>query len=323
MNSTPSPTVIPAVEARPGCGFVHRAILVALAILPAGCSVSPYGVFPGLERLPRGTEPLPPSFWETAEKHEGGRSDGRFLFPAPGYHSAWEFTVDDDADTARFKASRTYAPFIGLPFYQGVEERVYTRDGGAARNRARWTPFFAHARPEGWPDGEPRSDVFGVPLFFTVFRDYGASPGARVDGWQTIWTLGPSFMRFESRSPHMEGHGWMAHPLTAAGLGGLLWASYCVTEGDGFTSGHGPLFGLLGWFQSADRAEPSRFLRRPEARTRVFRTLVGGALWWSFESMTDDGVAMDSTHGPLWGMFGVGTWDGEPILRFFWIPIWY
>ena len=53
----------------------------------------------------------------------------------------------------------------------------------------------------------------------------------------------------------------------------------------------------------------------------TFRMLLLGSLWFSFERRTDAGAVIDATHGPLWGMFGPGTWNGEPVFRVFWMPI--
>lgn len=302
---------------------LRTALFVAVASVAAGCGAPPRNVFPGLDRLPPGGDPLPPSFFAGAAQHAGQRQDGRWILPLPGYLSAWDFTLRDDGAAALFRGAGAFGPILTLPFYAGAEERVYGRDGTATRNRARWTPFYAATSTDGvWPDGAPRSDVFGFPLLFTVFDDYGVVPSVRADGWLSLWTLGPSFYTFESEAPGGSS-GWTLHPLTAAGLGGVLWLDYCITQGTTLNSGHGPLFGLLGWFQHMERVEPGRFFRVDGPRNRVIRTLLGGVLWWSFEERDDAGAVRDSTHGPLFGMFGAGTWDGDPIFRFLWMPIWY
>lgn len=298
--------------------------LVALTLLSgAGCTVSPRGVFPGLERIPRGSEPIPQQFFDAARGHAGEGSDGRFIFPAPGYLSAWDFALSTDGTEARFRSSSAVGPILTLPFFGAAEERIYGRDGAVRRNRARWTPFWAstHTDPD-WPATEPRSQTYGAPLFFTGFQDYGITPELRVDGWQTLWSIGPSMYSFRSEDPAGTS-GWIMHPLTALGFGGLLWADYCVTSGLTQNSGHGPLFGWLGWFQHMDRVETRRFFHTEGPRNRVFRSLLAGILFWSFEETDDAGVVQDATHGPLFGMFGPGVWDGERVFRFLWLPIWY
>ena len=300
-------------------GRASRWSALVLVLVCAGCA-GPVRVFPGLYRLPGAFAPLPDAFWEQAPAHAGQQDESFWLFPAPGMYRSHVFWLDQGAQVADYQFAQSYGPWIGLPFFQGMDERVYTRDGRVNRNRVYWTPFYAATNRGEWPPDRAPSEAWGVPIFFTVYRDYAGFLDTRATGWQTLWTLGPSYFTFRPQVTGDGGSGYVFHPLTAAGLGDFAWSSYCVTWADKAVTGHGPLFGVLGYYSSADNRG---FVRGGQPfEPNVFRMLLLGSLWFSYESKTVDGQPIDAIHGPLWGMFGPGYWNGEPIFRVFWMPIW-
>lgn len=301
------------------CSRWARAVLIVGIAGTAGCWSDPHGVFPGIYRLPPGRAPLPESFWQSASAHAGEQGEGFGMFPVPGYYRQHVFWLDASAQVADYQAAGAYGPWLGLPFYQGVDERVYTRDGRVLKNTVQWTPFLATTNRGDWPPDRLPSEAWGVPLFFTVYRDYAGFLSTRATGWQTLWTLGPSYFRFTAQE-RSGGSGYSFHPLTAAGFGDFLWSSYCVTWPDHSATGHGPLFGFLGYYSTTDLHGfvPGGHPFRPHS----FSMLALGSLWFSYESRSQEGMVIDAINGPLWGMFGPGYWNGEPVFRMFWMPIW-
>jgi hypothetical protein len=151
--------------------------------------------------------------------------------------------------------------------------------------------------------------------------------------WQLGWDLGPSWTRHEVTyvppyGARLDGDPAELHddtptfyPAKLLGLGGALWLSLSHTDRWSTTQVHGPWWGGLGYVSHSRRAGP----KGSYDDTR----LLGGILWISETEYVDDPDYADdhsdeiewARHGPLWGMFGWGHDDGEPVIRVLWIPI--
>ena len=84
---------------------------------------------------------------------------------------------------------------------------------------------------------------------------------------------------------------------------------------------HGPLGGLLGYIS---RDTYSRLWGQESEGPRFSQSdtyILGGLLWNASQQFGSDGRVSNSSHGPLWGMFGWGREDGRFALRLFWMSV--
>lgn len=192
-----------------------------------------------------------------------------------------------------------------------------------AHRSAFYTPLLAGSSSEG--DFELGMDVqaSGVPLLWSrvkmeeTFPD-GSQASASLTG--LLWTLGPMLVKLEANEG--ETSGYIATPLLLGGVpGGILWTDYRIHDRETHRIGHGPLFGFLGYTQWKSFSTPVEEEADPD-EVRFRRLLLGGTLWeQTRRTEFQDGDTISTSHGPLWGMFGWGSREGDFTLRLFWYPI--
>ncbi|MCB9898379.1 MAG: hypothetical protein H6825_10280 [Planctomycetes bacterium] len=227
------------------------------------------------------------------------------------------------------------AAVLRLPLWWSTERALFLPDGRKARNDFAGSLFWTSSHADDWPDDVPRLESWGVPLLYAGFASRGGPQEETMHS--LLWVLGPMWQTYDGAGPDAT-RGWAFDPLALGGLGGLLWRSCVLSTPVQDEVAHGPLFGYLGWW-SRDRSwivDPGDDGTRLLTRVRVGESsataaaasrrdehifaLLGGLLWFD-DAMREGGVPRDETHGPLFGMFGWGREEGEPVLRLFWFGI--
>ncbi len=213
--------------------------------------------------------------------------------------------------------------------------------------------LFSYIRGSGEPAHEP---VPGVPQELQ-------QPGGTITAFTSLWTLGPA--AFTMKQPGVNGRlqenrGYVAMPVLLGGaLGALLWTDrmfrmemlaadgapqsadmYETLPGEDevreaymntreqrrFVTGHGPVFGYLGYYhnksvsvlRNGDLHPDDIGLDEPYGG-RSERLVLGGILWRDFIRRDWDGEVVYSGHGPLWGFIGWGKRQERFSPRLFWV----
>ncbi|MCC5877200.1 MAG: hypothetical protein JJU11_13345 [Candidatus Sumerlaeia bacterium] len=194
-----------------------------------------------------------------------------------------------------------------------------------AHRSAFYTPFLSGSSSEGDFDLGVDIKASGIPLLWSRVRMAETFPdGSQAIAQKTgfLWSLGPMLIKLEANEGNTSGY--IATPLLLGGVpGGILWSDYRIRDRDRDTHrfGHGPLFGFLGYSQWKAHSTPPQEDANPE-ETRFRRLLLGGALWeQTRRSDFESGEVTSTSHGPIWGMFGWGSREGDFTLRLLWIPI--
>lgn len=213
--------------------------------------------------------------------------------------------------------------------------------------------LFSYIRATASPPADP---LPGLTTEVTHF-------GGEVTVFTSLWTLGPAAVRVR-QSDGMGGRGrdggYAAAPLLLGGvLGTFLWSDYLfraereamngaaqaaemyddlpsredvrhaylnTREQRHFATGHGPVFGFLGYHHTMRDFTLREGDLRPEEIDlderyggRSDRYLLGGILWRDFIRRDWDGEAVYTGHGPLWGFIGWGERQGRFSPRFLWV----
>lgn len=298
-----------------------RALLAVPLALLFGCTIRQ-----GDQRLLH-ADPRSPEFWSTAEELEQSHDAQRGRYWAlPGWFALDSIRADAATRTARSIDALAIGPFIGVPLFGSLTERVDRAAGPSGRRSTLLTPFSVTTDDADWPAGdEPLLRASGFPLLWTSLtgepeihvegaREGGSATTGSFRHVATLLNLGPSFFHLEadaSESGEPVARVGMFTPLALGGLGMLLWNSLSVDTEDADVEMHGPLFGSLGYLGVESRED--------DGDVDVGLVLLG-TLWTSIEDRDEDAGEF-ALHGPLWGMLGWGKLDGEPVIRVLWIPI--
>ncbi len=307
--------------------------------------------FPDGERISHNGGFVSTYAWENADSFEREtppRKEWNFtwLLPLNIYQKMAEFEGTHKLATSKNTYNGLGFPLLFLPLRFSSQENLYSRADTYPKHRSRteWNLAYASSSvSEDWPKDRPTLHAKGLPLFFSkgTLRDLGTQSGRRTDaaGWQTLWSIGPAYMKFKSReadrsNPRDEQRVTAGMPLALGGfLGTILWLDADATNHREYSRErlqvHGPLFGMLGFFrtqkgtrwnmvpETSGEDDPRRF-----GHEEYSKGLIAGLLWYDQGSKyTALPETENSGHGPVWSMFGWGRKNGEPTIRIFWIPI--
>lgn len=286
-------------------------------------------------------EPLLESYWNLIEGKNVPYAQKDVTWVLPNFIFIKDWRLNKDLKTARYSRLRWIDPgvlfAVILPVHVTMDYRFYPEEGPSGQNKVTWTPFWAGGKKVNWPEDRARIEASGIPLFYGSVRAIEPNRKSKLTVQNVLWTLGPFLVRAHGTPDDGEGgevppglrssiSGYWFNPIFAGGIPGVLaWTSwdFKTTSGDRFY-GHGPLVGALGVLHA--RQSYARALagteHEPPAKWRAQNTLVVlGTLWMSRQYRDLEGDVVESTHGPLWGMFGWGRKDGAPKIKFLWIPI--
>jgi hypothetical protein len=342
---------------------ILSAFLGMCLLVLSGCQSSSRTSFFRENAPPRDGVVLPVDFWEKVEeaKTRTERPDRRLgstdtrIWLLPFNINTRSVSIGDDGsgmDVVHVTWNDIGVPVLLFTLPWRVKFRQYHYEEGSLHptgfRSLTWSPFVFEDRAIGSVDKRLRIKGSGLPLLYSNLKvdlkDRAENDIVKLRGSTSLMTLGPSYMTIEQRVPHdKETSGtqsvYMAAPLFLGGWPGLmLWSDYRIAAkptGDRFT-GHGPLFGLLGYF--AAKRGGGYFIMSPEnPRTEedsefqyeVFkrdsesvRLLLMGLLWHDYSRRDfETGQVNSSRHGPLWSAFGWGRKNGRFKVRFLWIPI--
>jgi hypothetical protein len=246
---------------------------------------------------------------------------------AEGEADPGEIAGSGDDRIALAWAFRSYGPYSGLPFYSEFDARFGYRDGGEGGIDYYWHPFWTAAKSYGSLGVELTVDSSGIPLFWSELDVDYAEPDADPEDlcrlsfyrFDALWTIGPTFLSLDTEergdAVTTAEIDYFA-PLYLVGLGCYLWTSVSadlVGTTPVSICGHGPLATLLGYLSIDTRA--------PDQDSEDSISLLAGGILWMSSSKRIAGEAVDSAHGPLWGMLGWGRADGIPTLRVAWFEV--
>ncbi len=219
-------------------------------------------------------------------------------------------------------------PMFFLPYRVVYANSSYDRsqDEPVGKEGLIWWPLYTDRFSEGDPSGNVQIDADGIPLFFSRVR---ADTGDfQAQFWNVLWTLGPACLTAEATDPRTDetAEVYLAAPLLLGGvLGTILWTDVSIKNANAQESimMHGPLFGILGYYQIKQRAvEMNEDSQEPAIVGREsVHGLVGGALWNDYTRRDLDGELVKARYGPLWTGFGWQWKEDRFGLRFLWIPI--
>lgn len=279
--------------------------------------------------VPLQDAPLDDATWEALAGRGASIGGTRTDWPLPGILAIDLGLVGEDGASAAAVSLGSYGPYSSLPFFTGLEVRLYQREAAGAGGAVSGADYRSHlfwtwTDRIGAPPQRLHLDSWGVPLLYSEvgldadLEDTDLADGARLDVTlrQALWTLGPTVLSLDAGEPDdAKLSATIVAPLYLAGLGLYLWTSVVVDETPNDTlrlHAHGPLLSLLGYLDAESRSD--------DGEESDLTLLLGGILWTS-HSTSRDGETIDATHGPLWGVLGWGREDGEPTIRFLWFDI--
>lgn len=321
------------------------ALLLGVVVSTTGCTISDGEAL--LVTFEPTDEPLSANFWAGAEKTTDATAHRTTTWLVPFVLNSSQVELEGDKDQVRYVNINGLNPGLTLlpmlPFYVTVDYGRWYQSGAVERRGFTWTPLWAWDSSSG--DSQVRLEAGGWPLLWGNVLVDGPEDGIFIDIDHFLLTLGPLHMKLNMGRQGQHADGYMFYPAYAAGLGGILWASYSFDSSKGHETAHGPLMGYLGYldtegltsdnlldlFGFVDQDKVKGLLDKqgdgddePKASNPLIpgKTLVlGGILWSSFTEKDTNGVEMFGSHGPLWGMFGYGKKNGHDTIRLFWIPI--
>ncbi|MCB2153920.1 hypothetical protein KQI84_03480 [bacterium] len=317
-------------------GWLIAVIVVLLFASGCSSSVTTKG-FPD-RPIPNDDGKVPLSVWQDIAPDEDGdfpRQEKEILWLLPDnlYNKTKVFKSADELEITSFGYNGLGLPFLLLPIRASHTQTIYTPDSASpeAKQKVYWSPFWAGASHENWPDDRTKVEACGIPLFFGKIK--GTAPTdvdekADFGFWQVLWSLGPAYLTFDVRDTDIiddeevpdQVKGYMGAPLALGGMiGTVLWFDLGVDVEDSDDSVsvglHGPLFGSLGLINV-------HVLERDEGDEARIRLLLSGILWTDLAEREDGAKHWtDSRHGPLWGIVGWGRKNGKANVRLLWVPI--
>ncbi|MCB2155113.1 hypothetical protein KQI84_09520 [bacterium] len=289
------------------------AFLLLLVLGSVGCSIIDddkiFADFPA----PGPGEMINSELWDQVEGTDSvHRSSHAKTWPLPWFFSLHDFAISREAasrfDFAWYDLGN---PLIFLPVYVSAGQAFYEAGDHEPIGEAHlfWTPFWTSAKTRNPQALGSNLNAWGVPLF--VSHVGGNLRNGDFSLTNILWTLGPMVMSYETKSGN---GGYVATPFLLGGLlGSILWADFDIREDQNRIIGHGPLFSYLGY---------SDVTSQYRHKVKKQRMVILGILWFD-RSLSDlkKNQVINSSHGPLWGMFGWGRKNTAPTVRFLWIPI--
>ncbi|MBI1291792.1 hypothetical protein GC173_11195 [bacterium] len=328
-------------------------LLIAVAVL-SSCSFTRRSEYFKKEDSPRHGKPLSEDIWVGMQEAREAKSDQTlsvaeaFNWPLPFNASAYLFEVDRPKDAAAplEKAQATSfvwndiaSPMLMTTLPYRIKWRLYQYERGTDRpigfRAITYSPFVFEDRAIGKVDERYQIRAQGLPLLFADLKiarnDSKAGTSKRLHGTTTLWTLGPAWATFGADTKVADdpttrsSRGYVALPVAlGGGLGAMLWTDYSVRltdpqhGGKRRLIGHGPLAGVLGYFE--DRVEPASAGGGKTGRHNVH--VLGGLLWHHYTKRdAETGARVRDRSGPLWSMFGWGHSGDRFKVRVLFIPI--
>lgn len=322
--------------------WILHSLPALLLLLAAGCSLRQ-----GTETLqdlplPASGAPMTP---ETAKAIAAVRATGGA--PTSRRFSSWIFPFylhgqilgpagkdSDEVEALRIQWSDIF-PIIPLttPLMVRISQHRYAPDRAEPVSgwRVHWNPFSAGGEAINDPASPLNVDLRlgGFPLLYSYGHVTAANAERRsrlsVDLNTFLYTLGPAVIKWDGTAEVANSRGYVAMPLLLGGLlGGLLWLDSHGRIGEDYRIVHGPFYGTLLYESSLltvvgpDRDPLPMQTWPPQTREGEdivgqdqYRGILWGILWRTKREYSTTGTVLNSSHGPLWGLVGVGSEGGE------------
>ncbi|MEQ8819512.1 MAG: hypothetical protein RLY93_04660 [Sumerlaeia bacterium] len=316
--------------------------LLALIVVAAGCASGrtsrPLVDVP----LPDRGEDIDPAVWQVTEATPAGAelvSSRAVINWLPLVSNKRWFETQGQAERAASSHVFDFAlgiPYWNFPIWRTVAQDVYQQGEAEPVGRVRhlWTPLWTGAKSTGEGGADLGVQASGVPLLWETWDARGSTwyfdalvteqkHYRETRGWQTLMSFGPAWARGVKTEVYTNGLSRTYttrrfFPLKLGGLlGWILWSDYSIVseldEIRGEQVGHGPLGGLPTYYSQVETDDVNR---------RAKRFVLMGLAWYDSSLSAPQGTqAVESVHGPLWGLFGWGRQKGEPVVYLFRVPV--